>query len=120
MQVLSSLELQLAWVKRRFQQLEVFGPTSFTIHWNYGFKKVETETTKVLDKLSGNLMDFDREKEIEATLEANLVTWTSLPYDKRQGEKPISYLDWKTVPTKNCPVIMLAVIFDTGWQYKGS
>eukprot|EP00957_Ditylum_brightwellii_P081396 6191169-Ditylum_brightwellii.AAC.1 len=46
--------------------------------------------------------------------------WTSLPADQRQGEKPISFLDWKAIPTKDCPVVTLTVSFGTGWQCKGS
>eukprot|EP00957_Ditylum_brightwellii_P013760 1037288-Ditylum_brightwellii.AAC.1 len=65
-------------------------------------------------------MDFALKKEIEATLEANLALWTSLPANQRQGKKPISYLDWKAIPTKDRPVVTLTVSFDTGWQCKGS
>eukprot|EP00957_Ditylum_brightwellii_P191161 14555444-Ditylum_brightwellii.AAC.1 len=87
---------------------------------NYGFKKIKAEVTKVLDKVSGEAMDFALKKENEATLEANFAMWTSLPADQRQGEKPMSYLEWKPIPTKDCPVVMLTVSFDTGWQHKES
>eukprot|EP00957_Ditylum_brightwellii_P037970 2871811-Ditylum_brightwellii.AAC.1 len=46
--------------------------------------------------------------------------WTCLPAEQRQGEKPISYLDWKAIPTKDCPVVTFTVSFGTGWQCKGS
>eukprot|EP00957_Ditylum_brightwellii_P145991 11117391-Ditylum_brightwellii.AAC.1 len=65
-------------------------------------------------------MDSAFKKEIEAILEANLAMWTSLPVDQRQGEKLMSYLDWKAIPTKDHPVVMLTVSFDTSWQRKGS
>eukprot|EP00957_Ditylum_brightwellii_P092449 7040054-Ditylum_brightwellii.AAC.1 len=65
-------------------------------------------------------MDSALVKEIEETLESSLAMWTSLPANQRQGENPISYLDWKAIPTKDRPAVMLTMSFDTGWQCKGS
>jgi hypothetical protein len=73
----------------------------------------------VLEKNSNKVLDFALENEIEATLDANLALWNSLPANKR-GKKPMSYLDWASLPPENWPVVTLTVSFDTGWQTKGT